>query len=317
MTDERVPGSAHALPLCARPDFWRSVQDTGERRTGRPAAAGYLSVEVESGAGSGAAKGLAGGAALGGGGGGALREGGAQGATPVPGPPSSPEVAPGPEDGPGQGPQESGPAALGLALPPKSSSSKVTHPRGGLALAAPGKPAGCGRGKGAGSRGPAASASASRGGARNGFMPGRARAGANGLGEPRASSWDRLRAGSGGRAGAQLRELGTLPLLRVAGGRAGEGRGAGGGASRLRDRSSSGSLFEGGSSARAGPPGVTCYPVGRSCGCAEGSEGRLWEDLLRGGGWGGVSKPGGGAGWGGGAAVGTRGSGIFGPGGAA
>lgn len=41
-------------------------------------------------------------------------------------------------------------------------------------------------------------------------------------------------------------------------------------------------------------------PPGLTCGCAAGSEGRLWEDLLLGGGWGGVSKPGGGGGLGGG-----------------
>lgn len=34
-----------------------------------------------------------------------------------------------------------------------------------------------------------------------------------------------------------------------------------------------------------------CYPDGCSCcSCGEDSEGKLWEDLLRGGGCGGVSK---------------------------
>lgn len=94
----------------------------------------------------------------------------------------------------------------------------------------------------------------------------------------------------------QLTELKMLMLLDVAGGRGttplGPGVRTGGRAcdtaSRLSDRSSNGSLFDGDSSLTAGTPlGLTC--------CAEGSEGRLWEDLLRGGGWGGVSKPGWGA----------------------
>lgn len=103
----------------------------------------------------------------------------------------------------------------------------------------------------------------------------------------------------------QLTELKMLMLLWVAGGRGatpvGTGVGCTGGwacgrASRLSDRSLNGSILEGESSLAGGTPwGFACYPDGRSCGCAGGSEGRLWEDLLRGGGWGGVSRPGWGA----------------------
>lgn len=50
---------------------------------------------------------------------------------------------------------------------------------------------------------------------------------------------------------------------------------------------------------------------GLTCGCAGGSEGKLWDDLLRGGGCGGVSRLGCGAAWVRGAATGMRGSCIF------
>lgn len=183
---------------------------------------------------------------------------------------------------------------------------------GGLLLLWPQGPGGGRGGQGTGSKGCAA-ASSSLDGALNGFVlpakrsvPGKV--GANGFGEQRTFSWDWLRTGSGGSVGMQLTELKMLMLLDVAGGRGttplgpGVRTGAGctGGwacdmASRRSDRSSNGSLFDGDSSLTAGTPlGLTCYPDGRSC-CAEGSEGRLWEDLLRGRGWGGVSKPGWGA----------------------
>lgn len=35
---------------------------------------------------------------------------------------------------------------------------------------------------------------------------------------------------------------------------------------------------------------VICVLAGLTCGCGEGSEGKLWDDLLRGGACGGVSK---------------------------
>ena len=55
---------------------------------------------------------------------------------------------------------------------------------------------------------------------------------------------------------------------------------------------------------------------GLTCGCAGGSEGKLWDDLLRGGGCGGVSRLGCRAAWARGAATGMRGSCIFWTGGA-
>lgn len=123
--------------------LWASVQEQGrlhvtENNAGLalPArsavACGYLSVKSRAVKGSAGGAGPAGSAEPGGGGG--LREGSAQGGTPVPLPQSSPKVTPGPEDGPGRGPREPGPAAFDFAVTPKSSSSKVTHPRGGLAL---------------------------------------------------------------------------------------------------------------------------------------------------------------------------------------
>lgn len=126
-------------------------------------------------------------------------------------------------------------------------------------------------------------ASAPLDGALNGFVlsagrsvPGKA--GANGFGEHRAFSWDLVRAGSGGSAGMQLTELKKLLLLWVAGGRgttpggpgARTGAGCTGGwacgrASRLSDRSSNGSLFEGDSSLTAGTPlGFTWRETARS-----------------------------------------------------
>lgn len=48
---------------------------------------------------------------------------------------------------------------------------------------------------------------------------------------------------------------------------------------------------------------LTFLPVGLTCGCDGGSGGKVWDDLLRGGGWG--------ADWGVSAATGTRGSCIF------
>lgn len=137
----------------------------------------------------------------------------------------------------------------------------------------------------------------------------------NGFGELRIFSWDLLRAGIAGMGGMQLTELTVLTLLCVAEGnwinlfgsrvRTGDVWTDGWAfdtASRLNDRSSNGSLFDSDSCLTLESPFVF------TCSCGEDSEGKLWEDLLRGGGWGGVSKFGWGPGWGTGAAMGMRGS---------